>query len=334
MNRVKNSLKSNAIVHLIMMALCASSQVWAGGGSEGGGNPGKIDEAAIQMIIQGETLKNSLLNYLNTIVIDQVSDPATQAFFKRTMKDGQLQRDIKTPENYVISAACHDSFNEDVPASAVIGDVGGKICFDTKKLTAMYRGLSEEDVLIKLASLVSHEHVHHFQAALDRNDAALAEKIEKYETEAYQVSAYVQVTAKFAQTPTLKWSIEAPVRPPNPHVVSMDELKAGILSASDAVRMSPRCKLTVDFGQDGLTLSLRDDQEFAKIEKFAKIKIPENSQITLTETNFDRDGNNFKHSYEIRGVGKFDWVSAGDDYVALTLDDSLTDASVSCSVEF
>jgi hypothetical protein len=93
---------------------------------------------------------------------------------------------------------CHDSLNAEVPASAKIGEIGGKICFDTKKIADEFHDLSQEEVMIRLAALAFHEHVHHFQKP--ETDLKINED------EAYNLSAYVKITAKLTQIPVLKWS--------------------------------------------------------------------------------------------------------------------------------
>ena len=103
--------------------------------------------------------------------------------------------------NYVIKKVCRDTLNVEVAASAKIGDVGGKICFDAKRIASQYRNLSEEALMVRLANIAFYEHVHHFQKSSD----SLAEN----ETEAHHLSAYVQITARLVQIPLLKWS---PVR--------------------------------------------------------------------------------------------------------------------------
>ncbi len=172
-------------------------------GSEGvgGGTPKKIDKAVIELLLQGDGLKNAILNYVRTLQVDQVSDPLTRSTFQRMLRDGALQKDISTPKNYTFGTSCKDAYSDEVPASAKIGDIGGEICFDVEKLAQDYAALSSEEMMIRLASLAIHEHVHHFQQ--------LSNSPSENEDEAYRVSAYLQLTAKIEQIPLLKWSLES-----------------------------------------------------------------------------------------------------------------------------
>jgi hypothetical protein len=191
-----------------------------GMGSEGsgGGDPDKIHVAAIQFLLKGSGLKDAMLYYLRTLQVDQISEPSARATFARIMTDDLLQNDIRSSE-YVLKAKCQDSYSPSVPASTKIGVPGAEICFDVKKVASTTNRLSEEDVMIKLASLAFHEHVHHFQDS--------AASIEQNEDDAYKLSAYVQVTAKFASTPVLKW------QPSNDESVTDDSEYALLLRMFD-----------------------------------------------------------------------------------------------------
>lgn len=171
----------------------------SGGEGSGGGDPFKIDKTVVQLLIDGDDLKNAMLNYLKTLPLDNVSDLRV---LQTIMKDGSLAKDIRTSK-YFAGPACKDELNLDVPASTELGtknapNLGGSICFDVDLLTSRYQGLSKEELMIQMASLAFHEHIHHFQ---DRNGDKNAN-----EKEAYLVAAYVQLTAKVLQIPLLKWA--------------------------------------------------------------------------------------------------------------------------------
>jgi hypothetical protein len=60
------------------------------------------------------------------------------------------------------------------------------------------KGLSEEDVMVRLAGLAFHEHTHHYQVF--SND-----KVQENEDLANRIGGYILVTAKFVQLPLLRW---------------------------------------------------------------------------------------------------------------------------------
>lgn len=190
---MKTQLAWGLIGSVFLMAGAAHAE----NGGRGGGDPLKNDAAAIELLLEGNGLKQAMLNYLGTLQVDQVRDDAVKATLTRVMKGGALQKDIASPGNYIISSDCVDGYSDSVPASALVGDVGGKICFNAQKLAQDYANLSEEDVMIRLASLAFHEHAHHFQDPSD--------PLKQNEIEAYRLSAYVQITAKVAEMPILKW---------------------------------------------------------------------------------------------------------------------------------
>ena len=202
-------LFEKSIVFAIIQGLTLSSVVLADG-TRGGGNPQKIDAAAIELLLQGGGLKKAMLNYLSTIQVAKVSDPLIKTTFARILRDGDLQKDINVSGNYVPGASCADAFSN-APASAKIGEIGGEICFDTQKLAQAYSALSPEEAMIRLASLAFHEHVHHFQEPSTGLDAN--------EKEAYGLAAYVQLTARVAEIPVLQWAPqENPRSTPRPFV--------------------------------------------------------------------------------------------------------------------
>jgi len=180
-----------------------------GNGTSGGGSPSKNVESEILLLLQGGGLKQAMLNYINTLPIDQM-DTSTEdsknvkMSFANMIKDGRLQADISLPNNYIPKGSCRDFYNEEVPAATQIGALGTEICFDTKKLAAIFKDASSEVMMIKLASLALHEHAHHFQ---NPNIS-----IEQNERSAYLVSAYVELTAKTKLVPTLEWRSPVPVK--------------------------------------------------------------------------------------------------------------------------
>jgi hypothetical protein len=178
-------------------ALAAAS---AGGSDRGGGDLRKLDASTIEMLLQGEQLKSAMLNYLNSIKLDQVADAQVKNTLSR-ISIAALRTDILTRDNYKSGSQCQDSYNQNVPASAKIGDQGGEICFDTNLISEQLKGRTVEEGFIRLAALAFHEHVHHFQNP--------STNLQKNEDEAYHVSDYVLLTAKTVQMPSLKWSVQS-----------------------------------------------------------------------------------------------------------------------------
>ena len=65
-------------------------------GTRGGGDPNKIDQAAVELLLQGNGLKVAMVNYLNVIPVDQVQDAQVKATLTRLMNNSALVNDINT----------------------------------------------------------------------------------------------------------------------------------------------------------------------------------------------------------------------------------------------
>jgi hypothetical protein len=182
----------------LLLALFAA-EAWSaeGNGGSNGGDPKVIDENSIRLLLEGDGLKNAMLNYLKTLPVDEVADPEVKKTLLNANSGGALERDIRTSDNYIVKESCEDKSGNQVPAATQLGNKGGKICFDAKRLVGQYKELSHEEMMIRLASLAFHEHIHHFQS--DKDSDLQNEK------QANQVAAYVQLTAKIVQVPLLKW---------------------------------------------------------------------------------------------------------------------------------
>jgi len=198
-NRVLSLTVSIFIILTLSIAVIFSAQ--AGGNSTSGGGPEKVMEGALKLLIENDGLKQAMLNYLKTIQINKIEDAAVREKIKSMMLDENLLNDIKNSK-YNISSNCKDDYDSAVSASTQVGKLNSDICFDTEKLSKLYVGLDDENVMIKLASLAFHEHTHHFQV-----HSSSKEGIEKNEAEANLISGYISITAKFVQLPLLKWTI-------------------------------------------------------------------------------------------------------------------------------
>jgi hypothetical protein len=152
------------------------------------------------MLLKSDVLKSAMLNYLNSIKLDQVEDAQVRNTLSRITLEA-LRTDILTRGNYKIGSPCQDSYNHEVPASAQIGDEGGEICFNTNLISDQLKERTIEEGFIRLAALAFHEHVHHLQSRWTN--------VKKNEDEAYRVADYVLLTAKTVQMPSLKWSVAA-----------------------------------------------------------------------------------------------------------------------------
>lgn len=189
-------LKIKMLVLISFMFL--SGRIFAGGNISGGGGPNSVTVGALKLLIEGQGLKKAMINYLLTLPVNKVEDIQVRNLFYKMLKGNSLQNDIEKSK-YLVSLSCKDSFNDLTPASTLVGQLQSDICFNTEKLVAAYKGLSEEEVMVRLASLAFHEHVHHYQQAKK-------EKMSQNEKEANRLSGYVMITAKFVQLPLLKWS--------------------------------------------------------------------------------------------------------------------------------
>lgn len=206
-NLVKKALSLVVLVLITQSAVAAGggggggTTVGEGGNSSGGGGPDLVGAGALKLLIDGGGLKKAMLNYVNTLQIDQVEDQLVQAKLSMMMKANELQRDIED-SRYVFAtkaSPCRDAFDQMVPASTLIGRPRSPICFDIEKLVKSYKGMSEEDVMVQFASLAFHEHTHHYQKFSPK-------LIQENEDQANRIAGYVLVTAKFVQLPLLKWS--------------------------------------------------------------------------------------------------------------------------------
>jgi hypothetical protein len=184
----------------------------SGGGSgvRGGGDPDKAKVATIKWLIENGDLKKALLSYVNKIDVESLGgSTADEVIVKnalsKVLTNQGLQKDIATTDNYVAGSFCQDAYSNKVFASTTIGEVGGRVCFDVDRLALNFAPLTAEQMLISLAVLTLHEHVHHFQ-----NSSAAGDWNEK---EAYLVGAYMQATAHFPEMPPITWAPPARVCP-------------------------------------------------------------------------------------------------------------------------
>jgi hypothetical protein len=183
---------------ITFLLICTSNILLAGGNISGGGNPYKVSEGALRLLLEGDGLKKAMLNYVDTLPLKQIEDGQVRESLTKMISNGSLRNDIINSK-YIASNDCKDSHEEMTPASTLVGLKGSDICFNTQKLVTAYKGFNDEEVMINLASLAFHEHAHHFQKS-DKK------KIKENEEEANRIAGYILITAKFVQLPLLKWT--------------------------------------------------------------------------------------------------------------------------------
>jgi hypothetical protein len=219
-----------------LVTLTSSFAVAAGDsegvGNTGGGDPNKTNRAVITKLLDAEQniLKISLLNYLDTVAVEKIADPEIKKIFTVYPGVNQLKEDIRASE-YLIRGSnntCHDRYNHKLKASAQIAQRGGKICFDVDALAKDFSAYIADKAMIELASLALHEHIHHFQ--IDE-----AKFMQANEIEAYNISAYVSLTARTASMPILEWSMSPRAETQNSEQESYCTIASAIGSATYAV---------------------------------------------------------------------------------------------------
>lgn len=209
-NPMQNSSrpKSPFVLPLILSLILSHSGVeaLAGTSDRGGGDLTRMDREAIVELLEGQTLRRAMLNYLDTIDLEKANADSriSEAVKAVLLQKDVLVQDIQTSK-YVVSETC-SHFDGQAPASAGIGDLSGEICFNIKSLTESLKNQSIEVAMIDLASLAFHEHVHHLQVPPSKNLSL--SQMRKLEEQAYAFSSYVKLTAKLTQLPVLMWSLE------------------------------------------------------------------------------------------------------------------------------
>ena len=214
-----HSLKKSVILFASAMTIFASFQTYAGGpGSDGGGGNAEANaKSVLQRLIldDGYKLKASMINYLNTISINKVTDPMVKVTLARIGKTA-LINDINQ-SHYRIKAGANEAFIPTLgdksgvkmqPAAATDFMPVADVRFDLDLLFNEVKNLPQEDKMIAVASLAFHEHIHHFQTP-PHPRADIKAQLKERETEAYQTSGYVLKTAKFAEVQLLKWDESA-----------------------------------------------------------------------------------------------------------------------------
>jgi hypothetical protein len=200
----------------IMMTYFVSTCVFAGppGSDQGGGTAEYNAKRALQRLIldDGYNLKASMRNYLNTININKISDSVVMATLNKIGKAAMIS-DINQ-SRYRIETGAREAYIPSLgsksgikvqPAATTDFALAADVKFDLDLLYNEIKNLPEEDQMIAVASLALHEHIHHFQTKPGASLSSEPQLLER-ESEAYEFSGYVLVTAKFAQVPLLTWT--------------------------------------------------------------------------------------------------------------------------------
>lgn len=154
---------------LFLAVLTTFNFAFAGGGSTGGTNNQVINEKYLEYLLNGPglILKNALKDYLNSIDVNEIADPVIKKLFTNDYHIAQFVDDINR-SSYINEPNCKDEHNKIFSASAGISEFGGKICFDLAQLSKEYQGMTTQGVLIQMAAVALHEHLHHLQKDAER----------------------------------------------------------------------------------------------------------------------------------------------------------------------
>lgn len=160
-------------------------------GNEGGhgDEPLKARSLTLKKYIM-EDLKGVMLRTVVSIDVESIKDRTVSAIYSQ-MKDRGLKQDI-AQSPYTAAGGCYENIRgtnerESKPASAILHDLGGSICFDPELLAQ--RNVSEDE----LVGIAMHEHAHHM--GYDEGDAV---RLEVYFTSLK--------TASMKENPTTSWS--------------------------------------------------------------------------------------------------------------------------------
>lgn len=200
-------MKTIKFILAFIFILFSKHTSFAGGNTSSGGDPEKVRRESIRLLIEDGGLKKAMLNYLNTLQISQIQEYKVKTLFVEMMNNNSLKVDIQN-SRYYISTECKGHDQEKTPASTSLGVPGSDICFNIEKLILRFKSLTDEAMMIELAGLAFHEHVHHYQKEpLARSKEELIKKHEQLENNANALGGYILITAKYVQIPLLQWSL-------------------------------------------------------------------------------------------------------------------------------
>lgn len=203
---------SCATILTAMLWPCANALAQSkGSGGRGGTSVAETEEQMVRTLIAPGTnyLKKALINYFDTIDTTKIDDPVVRALLTPKEKIEALRADVLASE-YVEAhpGTCKDAYDESKSASAGIGDRGGPICFDVAALALELHQKSQQEILIAMAAVAAHEHQHHMQ----EDPRGEPSRIAALENEAKALAAYITLTARYSQMPTLQWQLPQQTR--------------------------------------------------------------------------------------------------------------------------
>lgn len=209
MRALKHTFLSQWVYSFVGVIFLSQLCLAAGGGGAdvGGGSLDALTDQIVGLLIRDNSLKTSMTNYLNTLDVNQIRDDSPeQRSVKKILSEvtqkGLLLQDVQTQNNY---DATDGTCPERKLACTQIGERGGQVHFEVNRIARYFferertlgRAVSIDEIMIELASLALHEHIHHFQ-----NPRTPKEQNEK---DAYLIENYVKMTAKTLSIPLLRW---------------------------------------------------------------------------------------------------------------------------------
>ena len=173
---------------LFSIPLVLLSQPSFGGGGTvvgGGGNSIKIEASTVEFMLKNNKIGDALVNYLDSIDVSKMQENTQdqkiikKAFIK-IFKNKQLKSALKGGTNYTFNKGCklvkHD---QNSFACTEVGNAGSPINFETNKISELYRNINSTELMIRLASLLLHEQLHHIQAPYPLFFSALSSRTYK-----------------------------------------------------------------------------------------------------------------------------------------------------------
>lgn len=162
-------------------------------GKGNGGNPLKMSQEDIKAKIM--TMKPALLNVftgLKSLADSETLVPGmTDLNGKKDLIDlinlmtekaaNKVFEDIQTAANFNIQeGACVDSASQSNAATAIPGEIGGKICFSLDSLQEVSPKDADDAVNILLLAIAAHEFGHHYLTGDKMADEALVQKLQDF----------------------------------------------------------------------------------------------------------------------------------------------------------
>ncbi len=243
-------------ISVLLHSSIFSSDIAMADKDRGGASVHEIDQTTLTYFIESGHLKRALLDYLESLEVDQIQDKQIQKLLTKLSSRNKLQEDINASP-YIAPYRCPD-IESGKSATTRIGKRNDEICFDIESLLREYRSLTIEETLIRLASVALHEHVHHFQNKRKPKN--------ENEEEGLLVSAYVRLTAKIKQIPSLKWEQPKPKPVPPEQSIWNEEVFRYCMSIKNT--LTPTWEwYPASLSDVGATVYIRDAFDWERAER-------------------------------------------------------------------